>query len=217
LIALLQKELTLELRRKSVLAGLILYLVSTIFVSYLSFSLRHEAVSAPVWAALLWIVILFTIVNTTAKSFIGEKSGTDIYLYSIASPGAIIFSKIIYNYLLSAILSLSAFILFGTFLGNQVQDIVVFAIGLFLGAGALSSTLTTVSAIAGKAHNSNILMAVLGFPVVITILLPVVKITRNAIDGLDASVSQPDLLILLAINALVIAVSYLLFPYIWRS
>jgi heme exporter protein B len=217
LIHLLQKEFTLELRRKSVLAGLVVYLISTVFVCYLSFSLRRESVPPGVWAALLWVIILFTIVNASAKSFIGEKSGADIYLYSIASPGSIIFSKVIYNYLLSALLALSAFGLFIVFLGNQIETTSTFVLALFLGSGALSSTLTTVSAIASKASNSNVLMAVLGFPVIITIILPVVKITRNAIDGLDWSVSQPDLLILLAVNALVIAVSYLLFPYIWRS
>jgi heme exporter protein B len=217
LLALLQKEFTLELRRKSVLAGLVVYLLSTVFVCYLSFSLRHESIPAPVWAALFWVVVLFTIVNASAKSFIGEKSGTEIYMYSIASPGSIIFSKILYNYILSALLAASAFALFTAFLRNQVLDIGTFALGSFLGAGALSSTLTTVSAIASKTNNSNVLMAVLGFPIVIAIILSVVKITRNAIDDLDWSISQPDLLVLLAINALVIAVSYLLFPYIWRS
>lgn len=138
-------------------------------------------------------------------------------MYSIASPGSIIFSKILYNYILSALLAASAFALFTAFLRNQVLDIGTFALGSFLGAGALSSTLTTVSAIASKTNNSNVLMAVLGFPIVIAIILSVVKITRNAIDDLDWSISQPDLLVLLAINALVIAVSYLLFPYIWRS
>jgi heme exporter protein B len=217
LLTLLQKEFTLELRRKTVLAGLLLYLVSTVFVCYLSFSLRHESVSAPVWAALFWVLILFAIVNSSAKSFIGEKSGADIYYYSIASPDAIILSKILYNYILSTILATTAFFLFVLFLQNPVQDMLIFATGAFLGAGAFSTTLTTVSAIAAKANNNNVLIAVLGFPVVITTILPVVKITRNAIDGIGWTFVQPDLIMLVAINALVIAVSYLLFPYIWRS
>jgi heme exporter protein B len=217
LVALLKKEFTLELRRKAVLAGLLLYLASTALVCYLTFLLRQESMSPPVWAALLWVVILFASVNASAKSFIGERPGADIYLYSIASPGSIILSKILYNYLLSALLAAVAFVLFAVFFGNPVTDIAVFTLGLFLGASAFGSTLTTVSAIAAKANNNNVLMAVMGFPVVITTILPVVKITRNAIDGLDWSISQPDLLILLAINCLVTAVSYLLFPYIWRS
>ena len=217
MLALLRKEFTLELRRKAVLAGLLLYLVSTVFVCYLTFSLRHESISPPVWAALLWVVILFASVNASAKSFIGERAGSDIYLYSIASPSSIILSKIFYNYFLSAVLASCAFGLFVIFLGNPVSDLGIFALSLFLGAGAFSATLTTVSSIAAKASNNNVLMAVLGFPVVITTILPVVKITRNTIDGLDWSISQPDVLVLLAINCLIVAISYLLFPYIWRS
>jgi heme exporter protein B len=60
-------------------------------------------------------------------------------------------------------------------------------------------------------------MAVLSFPIVISILLMAIKITKNCIDGLEASASYDELLTLLAINCLVGAMSYLLFPYIWRS
>lgn len=60
-------------------------------------------------------------------------------------------------------------------------------------------------------------MAVLSFPIIIGILLVGIKLTKNCIDGLDRSVSLDELLTLLAINMVVVAVSYLLFPYIWRS
>jgi heme exporter protein B len=60
-------------------------------------------------------------------------------------------------------------------------------------------------------------MAVLSFPIVISILLVAIKVTKNCIDGLDRSVSYNDMLTLLAINCLIAATSYLLFPYIWRN
>jgi heme exporter protein B len=60
-------------------------------------------------------------------------------------------------------------------------------------------------------------MAVLSFPVIISILLLVIKITKNCIDGLDPSVSTNDLLTLGAIDALLVAMSYILFPFVWRS
>jgi heme exporter protein B len=60
-------------------------------------------------------------------------------------------------------------------------------------------------------------MAILSFPVIIPILLMAIRISKNALDGLDWSVSADKLLSLFAINALVAATSYLLFPYLWRS
>jgi heme exporter protein B len=217
LYQLLLKEISLELRRKSVISGLVLYLISTVFICYLTFSLRQNLVTPLVWSALFWITILFTAINTIAKSFIGERKGRDIYYYSIASPQSIIISKIVYNFLLCFLLSVSGFILFLLFLGNPIFDIPLFLLVILLASLGFATSLTLLSGIAAKANNSHILMTVLSFPVVISILLLVIKITKNCIDDLDRSVSWDEILTLAAINCLVAATSYLLFPYIWRS
>jgi len=216
-IKLLYKEFTLELRRKSVISGLVLYLFSTAFICYLSFSLRQNLITPLVWSALFWITILFTAINTIAKSFIGEKRGLTIYEYSIANPTHIILSKIAYNFILSSFLSITGLILFVLFLGNPIADISLFLMVIFVTSFGFAASLTLLSGIAAKANNSNILMAVLSFPIVISILLMAIKVTKNCIDGLNSSVSWDEILILLAINCLVTATSYLLFPYIWRS
>ncbi|HOO10284.1 MAG TPA: heme exporter protein CcmB [Cyclobacteriaceae bacterium] len=215
--ALFKKEFTLELRRKSVVSGLVLYLFSTAFICYLTFNLRQNLATPLVWSALFWITILFTAVNSVAKSFIGEKKGRDIYYYSIANPAAIIISKILYNFLLCALLSASGYWLFFLFLGSPIHDKVVFAVLVLLTSMGFASSLTLLSSIAAKANNSTILMAVLSFPVVITILLMAIKVTKNCIDQLGWDASWDELLTLFSINCLVAAVSYLLFPYIWRS
>ncbi len=217
LFVLLRKEFSLELRRKSVLSGLLLYLFSTVFLCYLIFRLRQNLITPWVWSALFWITILFTAVNTIAKSFIGERKGRDIYYYSIASPASIIISKIIYNFLLCSLLSFTGLVMFILFLGNPVADQFLFALLIVLTSMGFATSLTLLSSIASKTNSSNILMAVLSFPVVISILLVAVKVTKNCLDGLDRSLSWDEMLILLAINCLVAAVSYLLFPYIWRS
>ena len=215
--SLFQKEFILELRRKSAISGLVLYLFSTAFICYLTFSLRQNLITPLVWSALFWITILFTAVNTVAKSFIGEKKGKDIYYYSITSPESIIISKIIYNFILCTLLSFTGFILFIMFLNNPVVDLFLFSITILLTSLGFASSLTMLSGIAAKANNSSILMAVLSFPIIISILLLAIKVTKNCIDALDRSISWDEILTLLAINCLVTAVSYLLFPYIWRS
>ena len=217
LFHLLSKEFTLELRRKSVFSGLTLYLFSTVFIYYISFNLQQNLITPLVWSALFWVTLLFTSVNTIAKSFIGEKRGEQIYYYSIASPISIILSKIIYNFLLCLLLGAAGYGLFIVFFTNPIADVPIFALGAALTCLGFATSLTLLSAIASKANNSNILMAVLSFPIIIGILLLAIKLTKNCIDGLDRSVSIDELLTLFAINLLVVAVSYLLFPYIWRS
>ena len=77
--------------------------------------------------------------------------------------------------------------------------------------------MSLLSAIAAKTNNGSMVMAILSFPIIIGILLMAIKITKNCIDGLDRSVSSDELLLLVAINLMASAFSYLLFPYIWRS
>jgi heme exporter protein B len=88
---------------------------------------------------------------------------------------------------------------------------------MLLGAFGFSTSLTMISGIASKASNTTSLMAILSFPVIIPMLLMLMKLSKNAIDGLDRSTSMDEITTLLAINAIVISVSYILFPYLWRD
>ena len=119
--------------------------------------------------------------------------------------------------MLCLLLSLVGYFLFTLFLNDPVQNKLVFVLTLTLTSAGFASSLTLLSGIAAKANNSAILMAVLSFPVVISILLMAIKVTKNCIDDLDPSVSYEPMLSLLAINFLVTAASYLLFPFVWRN
>lgn len=214
---LLAKEFILELRRKSVISGIALYLVSLIFICYLTFSLRHNTINEATWSALFWLTVLFSVVNSVAKSFIGEKHGISIYYYSIISPQRVILSKILYNTILCFLLSIAGYILFQIFIANPVQDNQLFLATLVLTSIGFAGALTLISGIASRANNSNILMAVLSFPILISILLMAIRITKNVLDGIEPSASYDELLNLLAINGILITLAYILFPYIWRS
>ncbi|MBC8110068.1 MAG: heme exporter protein CcmB [Verrucomicrobia bacterium] len=214
---LISKEILLELRQKYALNGILLYVVSTVMIVYLSFSLRNEKIGLATWNALFWIILLFTAINAVAKSFSQERQGRFIYYYTLASPEAIIFSKIIYNAGLMLVLALVAYGFYGILLRNPVQDQGLFIVCLLLGATGFSATLTMISGIVAKAGNNPVLMAILSFPVILPMLLMLLKISKNALDGLDRSVSFDELILLVAINMLVLALSYLLFPFVWRS
>lgn len=214
---LIQKEITLEWRQKYALNGILLYVVSAVFITYLSVGAKQGNIGIPTWNALYWIIILFSAVNAVAKSFVQEHQGRQLYYYMIASPEAIIISKIIYNTLLTLVLALLGYLVFSVILGNPVQDQGMFLLNLILGAVGFSACLTMVSGIASKASNNATLMAILSFPVIIPILLMAIRVSKNAIDGLDWSVSLDKIVTLIAINVIVAVTAYILFPYLWRS
>jgi heme exporter protein B len=211
---LVGKEIRLELKQKYVINGILLYLVSTIFVTYLAF---ENAITAETWNSLFWIILLFVAVNGISKSFVQESPARHLYYYTIASPQAVVLSKIIYNLFLMAILSLLSFGFFLLLMGNQVTNVPLFLLTLLLGSLGLSSVLTMVSAIASRASHNFSLMAILSFPIVLPLLATLMKISRTALISLEWSGLSGFLVILLTINIAVIALAYLLFPYLWKD
>lgn len=220
-LTLLKKEILLEWRSKYAFNGVLLYVVSTVFVCYIAFSLSAGFTGSSgypiVWNVLFWIIMLFASVNAIAKSFVQESRGRLLYYYSIASPQAIILSKIIYNMLLMALLSTLAIIVYVVFFKNVVGDPLLYFASVIIGSISFSTVFTMISAIASKAGNNGTLMAILSFPVIIPVILILIRFSKNAMDGLDRSLNYGHLGALVAINAIVIATSLLLFPYLWRD
>jgi heme exporter protein B len=219
--SLLKKEILLEWRSKYAFNGVLLYIASTVFVCYISFSLAGGFAQSQgykiTWNVLFWIIMLFASVNAITKSFVQESRGRLLYYYSIASPQAIILSKTIYNILLMSLLSILALLVYELFFPNSLGDPFLYFLSVLLGSVSFSTVFTMISAIASKAGNSGTLMAILSFPVIIPVILLLIRISKNAMDGLERSVNYGNIGVLCAINVIVIAASLILFPFLWRD
>jgi len=195
--------------------------VSTVFICYISFNLNPGFTGSKgypiVWNVLFWIIMLFAAVNAIAKSFMQESRGRLLYYYSIASPQAIILSKTIYNILLMSLLSILALLVYLLFFTNTIGDPLFYFIAVIMGSISFSTVFTMISAIASKAGNNGTLMAILSFPVVIPVILLLIRLSKNAMDGLARSVSYGTVGVLFAINIIVITTALLLFPFLWRD
>ncbi|HNW76675.1 MAG TPA: heme exporter protein CcmB [Bacteroidales bacterium] len=208
------KEFRLELKKKYVINGLLLYLLSAIFITYLAFD---RIIDAPTWNSLFWVILLFVAVNGVSKSFFQENPARHLYYYTIAGPQAIFLSKILYNMILMLVLSLLASGLFLLFMGNPVVHPGLFIAALLLGSCGLSSILTMVAAIASRAGNNFSLMAILSFPIVLPLLITVMGISENALTEASRANVSGQVVVLVTINIAVVALGYLLFPYLWKD
>ncbi|SEP43909.1 heme exporter protein CcmB [Mucilaginibacter sp. OK283] len=220
-IHLLKKEILLEWRSKYAFNGVLLYVVSTVFVCYISFN-QNSGLSGTtayplVWNVLFWIIMLFASVNAIAKSFMQESKSRLLYYYSIASPQAIILSKTIYNILLMTLISFLALLVYQVFFTNKLGDLWFYLLAVLMGSISFSTVFTMISAIASKAGNNGTLMAILSFPVIIPVILILIRLSKRAMDGIERSLSYGDIGVLFAINAIVITTALLLFPYLWRD
>ena len=211
---LFKKDLLFEMRQRYAISGILLYMFCIVFIIFMTFN----EVRGPVWVVLFWIVILFTAVNAVAKSFLQESKGRHLYMYTLVSPLALIIAKTIYNSLLMIGLTLIALLFYSmVFEPPKEMDMPMYLVAVILGSLSFATIFTMVSAIASKTGNGGMLMAILSFPIIIPVLIVLVKLAKNAIDGLDRSVSLDDIGLMAVINVLVMAVSLLLFPYLWRD
>jgi heme exporter protein B len=213
---LVRKEIQLEWRQKYAMHGLILYLASTIFVCYLSFKAKQQAIHPITWNTLFWIILLFIAINAIGKSFTQESAQRNIFYYTVASPEAVIFSKITYNSLVMIGISLIGISFYSFVMGNPVGNFPLYLLSLVLGAIGFSATLSMVAGIAAQGENTATLMAVLSFPIILPLLLMLLKLSKSAMDGISIQENWDEIAILASIDIIVIVLSGILFPYIWR-
>lgn len=211
--SLVIKDITLEWRSKYAINSILLYVISTVFVCYQAF----QSVDTLVWNALFWIILLFASINAISRSFVQESPYRQLYYYSIASPQAIIISKVIYNMLLMIFLSVIAYIIYSLIFDNPVGDPLLYFVTVLLGAMSFATVFTMVSGISSKTGSNSTLMAILSFPVIIPLLIVLIRLADNALKGLERSVSYKEIAVLLAINLITVTISLLLFPYLWRD
>ena len=204
-------------QNKNFISSYLLYAISIIFICYMSYQVKKGIVSPVTWNALFWIIQLFSAINVVVRSFVSESRGRQYYYYFTASAEAIVMGKILYNTLLLLLLAFVNFSLYSLVMGNLILDKGLFILILILGSMCFAATLTLISAISAKTNNAGALLAILGFPIIIPVLLMLIKASYNAIDGLGFSASSDEIYVLLALEGIVIALSWILFPYVWNS
>jgi heme exporter protein B len=212
-IRLIHRDLLLELRTQYALGGIVLYVLSSVVVAY-SALVRLEPM---VWNALYWVLVLFAAISAVVKSFVQESNQRQLYYYTLVNPAALLVAKMIYNTLLLAGLSMLSWALLSVLTTNPVRNTGLFVSIILLGSVGMSITLTFIAAIAAKTQNSATLMAVLGFPLIIPVLLTLVRISANALGLMTDTTIDGDIVILIAIDLSLLAVALVLFPFLWRD
>ncbi len=212
-VKLIKKELLLEWRQRYALNGILLQVLSSVFVVYLA--VKH--LNNPTWNGVFWVVLLFISINAIAKSFIGEGKGKNLYFHMLVQPQQLLLAKFIYNAILNLILAVLCLFAFTVLLGNPIQSVGLYIMVTVLGCMGFASTFTMLSAISSKAGNSNLLMPVLSLPIIIPLLLIIIKASMRSMDGLDETLIYKDLGILFLFNILILSLAYILFPAIWKE
>jgi heme exporter protein B len=197
-------------------------LIGCVYLCYLAV---QKINSAPVWKmkeklewnALLWILLFFNAIITVSRSFFSETKGRSLYNFSIYDPTDFIASKLIYNMILVLAVSLLGYFFFAVFVGNPVNNQLLFLVNLIFSAVAFSGILTLTSGIASKTTGGFTLMSILSIPLLFPMLLLAMRISLMATIGSDFSECLNYLLGLLILNIIISSLCLMLFPYLWRE
>ena len=213
IISLVKKDVLLEMRQQYTFYGVLLYVASTVFIVYLSAGQPDEQT----WNALFWIVQLFVSVNAVAKSFLQDSRGRMLYYYTISGAGNFIIAKMLFNALLMMLMSLLTLLIFMLLLGNPIIYFLKFSLISFVGGVGLSLLFTFLAAIAAKAQQQAALMAIMGFPIAVPQLLLLGKVSSKAFSDVAQTGWLQMLLLLVCLDILIIILSIILFPFLWKD
>jgi heme exporter protein B len=215
--ALIQKEFLIDYKDRQVWMSVFLYVLATNYVVYQSF---HKVKDAEVWNALLWVIILFAAFNVISRSYDQERGDREIYLYTLASPQQVILAKMMYHSIFMVLVTFFSFLIYSFFLPFPSaigMDTGLYLIGLIGGAIGLSTTLGLVSAIAWKTKGGAGMVAILGLPIIIPMLLAIIRYSEGVLNGMSWMVLDRYAYSLLLLIALGASLGYMLFPYIWKE
>ncbi len=211
---ILAHEFQLEWKQRYAVFGLLIYVLSTVFVTYLAF---QGSISERAWNVVLWIVLLLASVNAATGSFIRETSGRYWLYYQLVDPRSLILGKTLYNMILMWVLALLAWACFRLFLGDPVVHQGLYLVSLLLGSSGFAATLSTMAAISARTRQNTALLAILSLPILLPLFLVTLQLSNAAILGLTYELWWRSIIVIGLLNGVTLLLSYLLFPYLWRD
>ncbi|HEV8538792.1 MAG TPA: heme exporter protein CcmB [Bacteroidota bacterium] len=215
--AMFLKDFRSELRTRYALTALMLFVITTL--SIILFSIGNESVSPEILSGVLWIIVFFSAMSGLSRTFVSEEErGTVLTLQLLAKPLTVFFGKLLFNFALLASLNTVAGTLYIILINDfVVKNYAIFLLTMLLGTLGLSAASTIIAAVVSKANTKGTLYPVMAFPILLPLLLTVISATRLAVEGAPFSEAAGEFRVLFSYFVVIVAVSYLVFEFIWKD
>ncbi len=217
LSAVFLKDIQSEFKTRYSISSLLLFVLTAITMA--AFSLAGIDAGAELSSGLLWIIMFFGAMTGLSKSFISEEErGTSLLLKLCCSPSEVYFGKLFFNIVLSLVLTSSSCLLFFLFAPSaELKNAGAFVLTAGLGSLGLASASTIISAMIAKASAKGALFPVLSFPILLPLIISGIEAMTMSFEGKNLSEIRGDLQVMLAYSGALIALSAILFDFIWKE
>lgn len=213
ILTLVTTEARIELRERSAISGILLYVVASAFIV---FSIWRQ-LPPKEWGLTFWIIFLFCSMMAVLKTFGRESEGRYFYYYTLYHPLELFVAKVIFNLLLLLVIFLVLWSVLTLMAGNPIIRPGWFMFTGSLTVLGLSCLLTLITSIAIKTQQNASLTAVMGLPLMIPMLINVLRLTAYSAGTTPDTNPWNELSVLIAIISLITGMALWLFPYLWRS
>lgn len=214
-LAIVTKDIIAELRTKEMVSAMFVFSLLVIFIFNFTFDLRAQnaTVLAP---GVLWVAVSFAGMLGLGRSFINERDRGSLegLLLAPVDRSALYLGKVIGNIIFIALVEVIILPLFMVFF-NQPLTVLPGLVGVvILGTIGLAGVGTLFSAMVIHTRARDVLLPILLFPVVVPVLISAVRLTAAILDNLPFDEVQKWLGLLIAFDALFLAISFMLFDFV---
>ncbi len=216
MLALIRKELRIELRTRETLTSLLL--LGTLILVVLSFAFDPTSELRPVAApGALWVAVIFAAVLGLSRAFLNERENDCFHglLLCPVDRGSIYLAKAVANFLfmiLAQALLLPIFVFFFniTVTPHFIDTVLALALGL-LGFSAVG---TLFSAMSVRLRAREVMLPLLMLPLVVPLFIAGVKVTERALAGKPLGETARFLHLMVGFDVVFLVVGWLMFEYV---
>lgn len=207
----------MEFRKKNGLAGLILFAICAVYTCY---QVAGSRADAETWNALAWVVLLFSAFNAVSKPWPEDAPEMRSYLIHVLHPREWILARMTFFAMLLSGITCIVFVAFTLFMGSEdlsTGRALWFFFGMQATSIAMASLLAMIQTLAIRANGGFGLIAVLGLPLIIPVILIATQYGMDVLNGVSFADTAHNLLFLATLSGGFGALGYILFPYLWRD
>ncbi len=215
--AVFLKDFRLEWRSRFGISTVLAFILSTLLI--VLFSLRADLLTVNVQSGLIWIIVLFASLTTLARVFTSESERNTYDLLRLnATAISVYIGKLIYNFLLTLIITVVTVSLFILMVNMDIERPALLLVVVILGSAGLAGATTMLSALVSQATRKGAVFPVLSLPLLIPLMLILVRITGFVFDGGSGDPDYVnDLAALAGFTGVTISASFVLFDNLWED
>ncbi len=216
-LAVLRKDLLLELRTLETVPAMALFAVATLVVFH--FGLNRDTLSGQLAAGVLTVTLLFAAMLGTGRLFVAEREqgGFDAFLLAPVDRTAMLFAKVAALLVYLVVLELIAVPAFALLLSPPRLGVALPGVALMLALGDLALAVigTLVSALAVQTRARDLIGPIVGLPLLIPALIATARGLGPLLDRHGSVSPQGKWVAFLALYDLVGAlIAYAVFDFL---